>query len=182
MPRTAIPRPPARVARFLETEEVIWLSTVTPEGLPRLVPIWFSWDGRSVLIVSKPGAGKVDNIRASERVMLALGDAEEDFDIALIEGRAELPDLPPEEFLPPSHFRKYARDLESIGLSREEYLATYCQPIRVVPIRFLGWHGRTPPRSAPRRRFAARTGSLRARAPRQVRLARRHTRGARTGS
>jgi hypothetical protein len=34
-----------------------------------------------------------------------------------------------------------------IGLSRDEFLATYSQLIRIRPTRFLAWHGRTMPRS-----------------------------------
>jgi predicted pyridoxine 5'-phosphate oxidase superfamily flavin-nucleotide-binding protein len=35
-----------RVERFLETEPVIWLSSIRPDGAPHLVPTWFAWDGR----------------------------------------------------------------------------------------------------------------------------------------
>lgn len=136
--------PTPRIERFLRTEEVLWLSTVREDGLPHLVPIWFSWDGTSILLASKPEAVKIDAIRREPRVMLALGHAEEDFDVALIEGIAELPDDPVDGFLPESHWRKYAADLASIGLSREEYVATYSQAVRIRPTRFLGWHGRTP--------------------------------------
>jgi PPOX class probable F420-dependent enzyme len=139
--------PTPRIDRFLRTEEVLWLSVVRPDGLPHLVPIWFSWDGADILLVSKPDAVKIDAMRAEPRVMLALGDAEEDFDVALIEGIAELPDVPVATFLPERHWTKYAVDLAGIGLTREGYLATYSQPVRIRPTRFLGWHGRTTPRS-----------------------------------
>ena len=48
-------------------------------------------------------------MRADPRVMVALGDAEEDFDVGLIEARAELLDIPAADFLPESHWAKYAR-------------------------------------------------------------------------
>lgn len=140
--------PTPRIERFLRTEEVLWLSTVRPDGPPHLVPIWFSWDGRCILLVSKPDAVKVEAMRREPRVMLALGDAEEDFDVALIEGIAELPEGPVTDFLPESHWTKYARDLAAIGLDRERYLADYSQAVRIRPTRFLGWHGRTEPRAA----------------------------------
>ena len=84
----------ARVSRLLDSEPVVWLSTVRPDGLPHLVPIWFSWDGETVLIASKPHAKKVANLRANPRVMLALGEPEEDFDVGLLEGVAEILDEP----------------------------------------------------------------------------------------
>jgi hypothetical protein len=80
--------------------------------------------------------------------MLALGDAEDDFDVGLVEGHAELLDRPTRDILPAAHLTKYARQLEAIGLTADEYAATYSQVIRIVPDRPLGWHGRNVPRSA----------------------------------
>ena len=98
-PRLAMLRPmdttdlaAARVRRFLETEPVIWLSTIRTDGAPHLVPTWFVWDDEAIVIVSKPGAVKVRNLRADPRAMLALGDAEADFDVGLLEATAEILD------------------------------------------------------------------------------------------
>ena len=138
----------ARIVRFLEREPVVWLSTVRPDGQPHLVPTWFSWDGEALLVFSKPDARKVRNLRANPSVMLALGDAEEDFDIGLVEARAELLDRPTAKVLPAAHLEKYADRLGTIGLTPAEYAATYSQVIRIVPRGFLGWHGLTTPLSA----------------------------------
>jgi len=137
----------SRIHGFLEREPVVWLSTVRPDGGPHLVPIWFWWDGEALLVFSKPGAQKVRNLRAHPSVMLALGDAEDDFDVGLVRGRAELLDAPTSEVLPTAALDKYADRLASIGLGAEEYAATYSQVIRIVPQDFLSWHGRTAPRS-----------------------------------
>lgn len=161
------PRPPDRVERLLRAEEVLWLSTFGTDGFPGLVPIWFSWDGAAILIASKPHAEKVGDMRATPRVMIALGDAEDDFDVGLIEARAELPETPVEAFLPESHWVKYARDLASIGLTREEYVRTYSQAVRLVPVRYLGWHGRSAPASRARpARHAGRRPTCRVTMPR----------------
>ena len=84
--------------------------------------------------------------------MLALGDAEDDFDVGLLRGRAELLDQPTREVLPAAHLAKYAAKLAAIGLSAEEYAATYSQVIRIVPDDFLPWHGRTIAAERPARR------------------------------
>ena len=138
----------ARIVRFLEQEPVVWLSTVRPDGAPHLVPIWFWWDGEALLVFSKPGAQKVRNLRANPSVRLALGDAEDDFDIGMFDGRAELLDRPTEKVLPAAHLAKYADRLAAIGLTPAEYAATYSQVIRIVPQGFLGWHGRSTPFSS----------------------------------
>jgi PPOX class probable F420-dependent enzyme len=138
----------ARMQRFLEQEPVVWLSTVRPNGAPHIVPIWFCWDGEVLLVFSKPDAQKVRNLRDRPSVMLALGNAEDDFDVGLIEGHAQLLDLPTADVLPSAHLAKYADQLAAIGLGAAEYAATYSQVIRIVPDRPLGWHGRQVPRSA----------------------------------
>lgn len=137
-----------RIVRFLEREPIVWLSTVRPDGNPHLVPIWFSWDGESILIFSKPDAQKVRNLRAHPTVMLALGDADADFDIGLLKGTAELSATPAPEALTPEHLAKYAAQMAAIGLDAETYAATYSQVIRIVPDEYLGWHGRSTPRSS----------------------------------
>ncbi len=137
---------PARFHRFLDEEPVVWLSTVRPDGRPHLVPIWFSWDGAALIVFSKPHAQKVRNLRSNPTVMLALGEAEEDFDVGLVEARADLlPEAP--RTLPAAHLRKYASRMAELGLGPDEFLATYSQVIRIVPTRFLPWHGRTVPAS-----------------------------------
>jgi PPOX class probable F420-dependent enzyme len=138
----------ARIRRFLEREPIVWLSTVRPNGTPHIVPIWFWWDGEAILVFSKPDAQKVRNLRNRPQVMLALGDAEDDFDVGLLEGHAELLDQPTHRVMPVAHLRKYARQLRSIGLTADEYTDTYSQVIRIIPDRALGWHGRTEPESS----------------------------------
>ena len=137
----------ARIVRFLEREPVVWLSTVRPDGEPHLVPIWFWWDGEALLVFSKPYAQKVRNLRERPSVMLALGDAEDDFDVGMVEGHAELLDTPTREVGVTGHLAKYRARMTEIGLTADEFAATYSQAIRIRPVRFLPWHGRTVPTS-----------------------------------
>ena len=157
MESTDVLDPAARIDGMLRTAPVIWLSSVRPDGSPHLVPIWFSWDGEAIIVASKPGAQKVRNIRASRRVTLALGEAEDDFDVGIVEGEAELIDRPACDALPPGHLAKYRAQMAAIGLGEAEFIETYSQVIRIVPTRFLPWHGRTLPASA---RGASRGGSI----------------------
>ena len=151
MDATPAARAAARIDRMLRSESVVWLSTVGPDGQPHLVPIWFSWDGESLLIASKPHARKVANLRANPAVMLALGEPDDDFDVGMIEGVAELPSESATELLPAAHLAKYRTQMAAIGLTPEEFLRTYSQVIRIRPTRFLPWHGRTEPASDVRR-------------------------------
>ena len=148
MDETTALSPAARIDRMLRSEPVVWMSTVRPDGVPHLIPIWFSWDGEAILVASKPGAQKVRNLRANPVVMLALGQPDEDFDVGLLEGKAELLDVAARDVLPRSHLEKYRAPMAAIGLTPEEFLETYTQVIRIVPTRYLPWHGRTTPSSA----------------------------------
>ena len=44
-----------RVERRLRDEYLVWLTTVRADGLPQPSPVWFLWDGETVLIYSQPG-------------------------------------------------------------------------------------------------------------------------------
>lgn len=138
----------ARIERFLTEEPIVRLSTVRPDGGPHIVPIWFWWDGTAILVFSKPDAQKVRNLRARPSVMLALGDADDDFDVGMIRGGAELLDRSTSEVMPAAHLDKYRDRMAAIGLDADAYAATYSRVIRIVPSDYLGWHGRTMPRSA----------------------------------
>ena len=135
----------ARVDRFLHEEPVVWLSTVRPDGAPHLVPTWFAWDGETIEIRSKPGAQKVRNLRADGRAMLAIGDAEADFDVSLLEAGADLED--DAQPLSPTFIAKYGARIEQLGLTPQQFAATYSLTIRLTPTKALGWHGRSQPAS-----------------------------------
>lgn len=140
--------PAARIDGLLRRETTVWLSTAGADGTPNLVPIWFSWDGERLFVASKPDARKVRNLRANPRLMIALGEPDEDFDVGLVECEAELPQASTAELLPEGHLEKYAGRMRAIGLDAGTYVRTYSQPILIRPSRFLPWHGRTMPASA----------------------------------
>ncbi len=142
--------PAARAESFLRVEPVVWLSTVCPDGRPHLVPIWFWWDGTSVLVASKPNARKIANLRLNPSCMLAVGDAAADFDVALIEARAELTSIPTRAVLDAGLLEKYRDRMLAIGLQRDEFEATYSQVVRITPNRCLPWRGRTGNRTPDR--------------------------------
>ena len=143
MARSGTDAAAARAEAFLRIEPVVWLSTVCPDGRPHLVPIWFWWDGTSVLVASKPNARKIANLRQNPSCMLAVGDPAADFDVALIEARAELTSSPTRTVLDAGLFSKYRDRMLAIGLERDDFEATYSQVVRITPNRCLPWRGRT---------------------------------------
>jgi PPOX class probable F420-dependent enzyme len=146
-----------RVRRFLETEPVIWLSSVSRDGAPHLVPTWYVWDSETIVIVSKPGAVKVQNLRTEPRAMLAIGDPEDDFDVGLLGATAVLEPDPTPLGLPAGFAAKYATKIQELGLTPAQFARTYSQVIRLTPVkagrdRHPSWrpHGGSHPRGRPR--------------------------------
>jgi PPOX class probable F420-dependent enzyme len=136
-----------RVQRFLETEPVIWLSSIRTDGAPHLVPTWFVWDGEAIVIRSKPHARKVRNLQHDPRAMLALGDADDDFDVGLLEATAAVAVEGDGRALPAAFLAKYRERIAALGLTPEAFAETYSATIRLTPARALGWHGRSRPQS-----------------------------------
>lgn len=157
-----------RVLPMLADERVAWVSTVTADGRPHLVPTWFWWDGEALLVWSKPNAVKVRNLRANPRLMVAVGDAAGDFAVGLIEADATLVDVP----VPDAFLAKYGRELAAGELDPASFRALYTQAVRITPTRFLRWHGRgAQDRAAAPDRTAVPYGAAAPRAPRPSRAA-----------
>ncbi|HLB63928.1 MAG TPA: pyridoxamine 5'-phosphate oxidase family protein, partial [Anaerolineales bacterium] len=60
-----------RALRLLREETVIWLTTVAQDGTPQPRPVWFLWDGRSLLIYSRPKAHKIHHLEQRPQVALS---------------------------------------------------------------------------------------------------------------
>lgn len=127
----------AHIDSRLRTDDIIWLGTVRPDGRPHLVPVWYLWDGATILIFSQPGVQKVRNIVHNNQVVLALDTRDEGEDVVIVEGQAELlPDGTVDSTLP-TYVEKYALLMTRIESSPEIMAASYTQAIRVTPKRFL---------------------------------------------
>lgn len=128
----------AHAEERLQTEPIIWLTSVRADGRPHLVPVWFYWDGSTVLILSQPNNQKIRNIQRNPNVMLALEAKDGGDDIVLFEGKAELLPQSSAQVAPPAYEQKYAESIKGLGLTPEQMAASYSQPIRITPTKFLG--------------------------------------------
>ena len=130
------------VEAALRSDPVAWLSSVQPDGRPHVVPVWFHWDGERIVAFSKPNARKVGNLRDQPSVMLAVGTPGPDFDVELIEAKAEIPNAPAAEVMPEGFGAKYRDLLLRANLTVQRFAEVYSQPIVLRPTRFLGYGGR----------------------------------------
>ena len=139
---TPLPQPGTPLEQRLRTESTVWLSSTRPDGRPHVVPVWFNWDGSGFDLFSKPNAQKVRNLREHPAVMLAVGRPEHEWEVELVEGTASVLEARTEAVIAPTMFEKYAALMARAALDRQTFVATYCQPLRISPTRFLGYGGK----------------------------------------
>lgn len=120
--------------RRLRDDLIIWLTTVSPQGQPQTSPVWFWWDGETVVLFSMPRSPKVANIRANPSVSLNLDGNGQGGDIVSIEGTAELFEDPPLTRFP-EYLERYKEKLQAMGYEAEPFAHAYSMGIRVSPTR-----------------------------------------------
>jgi PPOX class probable F420-dependent enzyme len=140
MPDLANPKD-AHVDERLRKNLIIWLSSVRPDGRPHLVPVWFLWDGKNILIFSQPNTQKIRNLQQNTNVILALDDTKDGEDVVMLEGIAEFLNDPAVNPTLPAYAAKYNSELKSMGYTAEAMAAEYAQAIRITPTRFLNISG-----------------------------------------
>ncbi len=125
----------ARAAERLRSEQVIWLTTVGPEGRPQSSPVWFVYDGETFLLFGQPSSWKVRNIHGNPGVSLHLDSDGRGGEIVTIEGAAEIVEGAPLAHEVPAYLEKYREGMAGIGMTPEEMGNEYGVAIRVTPLR-----------------------------------------------
>ncbi len=129
-----------RADRRLRAEEIAWFATVRPDGTPISVPVWFIWDGETILLYSQPRTGKVRNIAANPRVSLRLDTDAHGDDMIVVTGEARVDHPAPAMHAMPAYAEKYrARVNDAFSGRFAEVAADYSTPIRIAPDRISGF-------------------------------------------
>ena len=66
------------------------LAYVWPDGTPRVVPIWFHWTGRELVLATPPKAPKLKALAHNPKVSLTIDDNQFPHKVLLIRGTARL--------------------------------------------------------------------------------------------
>lgn len=78
---------------FLTTgRHILKLATLTPDGWPYVVPVWYIYDGQSFTILARPRNRWVGYIDRDPRVSLCIDTVEAPYTRVLIKGMAEIID------------------------------------------------------------------------------------------
>jgi PPOX class probable F420-dependent enzyme len=119
----------------LKRELVIWIVTVGLGGQPHSVPVWFWWDGESLLIYAVPGQ-KVRDIQANPNVALHLNTDPVGDDVVRIDGKANIDPKHPPANKVAGYLRKYREQIQGLGMTPQGFSEQYRHAIRVRPLRF----------------------------------------------
>ena len=128
-----------RVEGRLREEKIAWLTTVRADGQPQSVPVWFLWDGETLLVYSQPGRQKLRNIGRNQRVGFNLNSNEGGGDVVRAEGEAKIvQDAPPATDVP-EYIRKYRDHIARIGYEEVGFAKAYSIAVRITPTRWQAW-------------------------------------------
>lgn len=130
----------ARAERRLREDRIGWLVTVGADGTPQPNPVWFSWDGESLLIYSEPAQAKLTHIERNSNVALHLDSRDSGDDIVIVLGRASLDPSAPAVDQNPHYVTKYRTEMDRLKLGTPTVMAaTYSAVIRVLPRKVRGY-------------------------------------------
>ncbi|MCB9077356.1 MAG: TIGR03667 family PPOX class F420-dependent oxidoreductase [Anaerolineaceae bacterium] len=127
-----------RTLARIGSEEVIWLTTISPSGFPQPRPVWFVWDGHTFLIYSMPTAKKIRHISQTPQVALHFNTNTDGEDIQVILGDAYIDASAPPTKQNIAYSEKYGAGILALGMTEETYSATFSVALRVVPSRLRG--------------------------------------------
>jgi PPOX class probable F420-dependent enzyme len=121
------------VNRRLRQGKIIWLTTVDSHNTPQPRPVWFHWDGETILIFSETQKAKLRHIAGNPRVALNFNTDEDGGDVAVLTGNARILDEPPDPNRVKTYLRKYRASIKDLGMTIKEFSDAYAVPILVTP-------------------------------------------------
>jgi PPOX class probable F420-dependent enzyme len=119
--------------KLLNSETIIWLTTVGNDLTPQPRPVWFAPDGDDVLIYSQPKAAKVAHIRKHPNVALHFNADKwgSDETVVVLTGTATLESDNSKGPLLPAYVKKYKKDMAELGMVPDQFAASYSVSIRI---------------------------------------------------
>jgi PPOX class probable F420-dependent enzyme len=128
-----------RVARRLQEDPVIWLTTIDSKGTPQPAPVWFWWDVKqeNILIYSMANAKREAHLRAHPRVSLNFDGDKRGGDIIVLNGIAEFSNDPPAYQHQP-YVEKYSEFIKRNFGTPENFAERYPVTLRIRPLNIRG--------------------------------------------
>lgn len=126
-------------SRRLRQEKIIWLTTVDAQKTPQPRPVWFHWDGRTILLFSERNKAKLRHIARNPRVAVHLNTDEDGEDVVVLVGDAKVLSTPPSPERVKSYLRKYRKGIKDLEMTVAEFRKAFAVPVLVTPRRLRGY-------------------------------------------
>ncbi|GHO83627.1 TIGR03667 family PPOX class F420-dependent oxidoreductase [Dictyobacter formicarum] len=124
-----------RVARRLQEEHLIWLTTVDVKDTPQPTPVWFLWDAATstILIYSQTHAKRLEHLQHNPHVALNFDGNGMGGDIIVITGEARVSstDLPADQHQ--VYVEKYRELIAQLFGTPEHFASLYSVALRISP-------------------------------------------------
>ena len=128
-----------KVGRRLAKERVGWLVTVGSDLIPQPRPVWFLWDGETILLFSQAKARKIVHISKNPKVAFLLNTDEEGSHVVVLLGEAAVDPKSLPAYKVPAYIKKFRKGIADLDLTPEEFSREYPVAIRVKPASLRGW-------------------------------------------
>lgn len=110
-----------------------WLTTVTPDGQPQTMPVWFVWLEDEILVYGDHRAKRNRNLQANPRVNVHLREDEGGGSLVIVEGTARIDANYPRPADQPTYLAKYGAAIDTWFGGPAGFAETYSIPIRITP-------------------------------------------------
>lgn len=122
-----------RAAQHLSDEVVAWLTLVDPSGTPQPAPVWFHWDGSSILVYSHGEAKRLAHLRANPKVALHFDSEGDGAHVVVLTGDAAVEEGAPPVHENPDYLAKYGERIAGGWGTAEHFASIYSVPVRIRP-------------------------------------------------
>ncbi len=125
------------LASFWREPHLARLATINPDGTPHLMPVWYLHDGQSLLLMTRPTARKVRNIRRDPRVTVCIDRPTPPYAGVVVQGVAVLEEVAYQELAVPLAVRY--QGLDAGTLIGAQYAKVDLMTIRIRIERLTSW-------------------------------------------
>jgi PPOX class probable F420-dependent enzyme len=130
---------PKQASARLKEHYIVWLTTVDSDNVPQPRPVWFHWDGSTLLVFSQPQAAKLRHIARNPSVSVHLNSDAEGAEVTVLVGTAKVLPRWPKGKRTAEYLKKYQDGINGLGYTSESFAAEYTTPIEITPTAVRGF-------------------------------------------
>lgn len=124
----------------LQSDHFVWLTTVGAKtGTPQPNVIWFLYQDGDVVIYTKPGYHRLENIAKNPNVSLNFNAGDDGESMTIFTGTAVIDPATKSVIHNPEYVEKYEQGMDHIGTTPQAMSDEYTVPIRITLEKLRGW-------------------------------------------